>query len=88
MNLSKQRDDGESINSSNIRMHRRDVFRFVELLPDDCELIVSDRIRENLVDFIHQTQVDPKFEYYDLRLDLTLDEATEIMRRYYRLELS
>lgn len=85
LDLSVRKAEGEKVDARHIRKHRNDVFRLVQLLPGEGELIVADSIRVDLGTFLERVHGDPFFDYKALKLPVTLAEAKAILSRYYRL---
>ena len=86
LDLSERKAKGEKVDARHIRKHRGDVFRLVQLLPGEGSLALADSIRADLGEFLGQVLRDPAFDYAALGLALTLDDATAILGRYYRLD--
>lgn len=86
LDLSRRKAEGEMVDARHIRKHRNDVFRLVQLLPGEGEIIVADSIRTDLGVFLERVHGDPSFDYKALKLPVTLTDATVILSRYYRLD--
>jgi len=52
LDLTKRKNDGESISSKQVDKHRNDVFRLAQLLPADLRIDIADSIRKDLKDFL------------------------------------
>ena len=86
LDLSERRAKGEKVDARHIRKHRGDVFRLVQLLPEEGSLALAASIRADLGEFLGQVLEDSAFDYAALGLPLTWDDATAILGRYYRLD--
>ena len=86
LDLSGRKAEGEKVDARHIRKHRSDVFRLVQLLPGEGELIIADSIRADLGAFLERAHGDLDFDYKALKLPVTLADATAILSRYYRLD--
>lgn len=86
LDLSERRAKGEKVDARHIRKHRGDVFRLVQLLPEEGSLALAASIRADLGEFLGQVLEDSAFDYAALGLPLTRDDATAILGRYYRLD--
>ena len=64
------------------------MFRLIQLLPGEGSLALANSMRADLGEFLGQALGDPGFDYAALRLPFTLDDATAILGRYYRLDSS
>ena len=88
LDLAQRRANGEAVDARHIRKQRADVFRLIQLLPGEGSLALADSMRADLGEFLGQALGDPGFDYAALRLPFTLDDATAILGRYYRLDSS
>ena len=88
LDLSERRAKGEKVDARDVRKHRGDVFRLVQLLPGEDSLALADSIRADLGEFLERVHDDPDFDYKALNLPVTLADATAILRRFYRLDRS
>lgn len=76
---------GEKIDSKNIKKHRNDVFRLVQLLPKDASIELADSIRDDLRKFLELAQADATLDPKAFDVPLTRDEAVALLRSAYRL---
>lgn len=84
LDLSERRAQGEKVDSDDIKKHRNDVFRLVQLLPATGELALPDPVKADLrrfVEMVKTAPVDPK----SFGVPLTKDEGIEILNRFYAL---
>jgi hypothetical protein len=77
---------GEKIDSSNIKKHRKDVFRLVQLLPKNASVEITDSIRADLRKFLEADAADGGVNMKDLGIALTRDEALALLRSAYGLK--
>jgi hypothetical protein len=75
----------EYFGSKNIRKHRNDGFRLVQLLRTDTHIELPDPIRRDLQKFVDQTAPDNSLEPKDFRVPFSRDDAVGILREVYRL---
>lgn len=85
LDLTERSEAGEKIDSKNIRKHRSDVFRLVQLLRADASIEISDRIRDDLRHFIELAEADKGLNLKDLKIPMTRDEAIALIRSAYGL---
>lgn len=85
LDLSARLQAGEEIDSKNVRKHRSDVLRLVQLLPVDASIDLPDRIREDMQHFLGLIQADKSFDLKPLKLPFTLIEAIALLRSAYKL---
>jgi hypothetical protein len=77
---------GEKIDSKNIKKHRNDVFRLVQLLSKDAPVKISDAIRDDLQRFLDTDDADGGGDLKALGVTLTRDEARALLRSAYGLK--
>ena len=88
LDLSRRKANGEDVDARHIRKHRDDVFRLVQLLPGDGELVLAHPLRTDLGEFLQQALSDPTLDYAALNLPIPLIESTAILVRYYQIDAS
>jgi hypothetical protein len=76
---------GETIDSKNIRKHRNDVFRLVQLLPVDASIKLPDRIRKDLQDFLDLARADNTLDPRAFGVPFSREEAIGLLGSVYDL---
>lgn len=85
LDLRGRLESGEKVDSKNIKKHRNDVFRLVQLLPEGVAIEVSAPIRDDLRRFVEAAQADGTLDPGAFHVPFTRDEAVEILRSAYAL---
>ena len=85
LDLTARAQAGESVDSKNIRKHRNDVFRLVQLLRTDAPIALPEPIRGDLQRFVDQTAPDKSLDPRAFGVPFSRDEAVDILREFYRL---
>ena len=85
LDLTDRSESGETVDSKNIKKHRNDVFRLVQLLPQDASVDVSEPIREDLRRFIDQIQADKTWEPKTFNVPFSRDDVIDLLRSTYGL---
>lgn len=83
LDLSERAEQGEKIDSKNIKKHRNDVFRLAQLLPGDAAIEVSEPIRDDLRHFFDLAEADKTLDPKSFDVPLTRDEAISLLRTAY-----
>jgi hypothetical protein len=52
LDLSERRQNGEHVDSKNIRKHKNDVFRLTELINPELKIMTPESVRKDIKDFI------------------------------------
>lgn len=83
LDLTERSEAGEKIDSKNVKKHRSDVFRLVQLLPADASVEISETIREDLRRFIELAEADESLNLKDLKFNMSREDATALLRSVY-----
>jgi hypothetical protein len=75
LDLTARKAEGEAIDSQNIRKHRNDVFRLLQLLPEGETQSLPDAIRVDMTAFVDDVVKDQTFKPADFKVKLTPDQA-------------
>jgi hypothetical protein len=85
LDLAARRDGGERVDSRNIRKHRADVFRLLELLPESERIDLSAPIKADLSAFADKVDADGDFNPKDIGLRGSAAEQSIRLRAIYNL---
>ena len=85
LDLSDRAKAGEKIDNKNIKKHRNDVFRLVQLLSKDATVDISETIRKDLRRFLELDAADVPVDLKALNVPLSRDEAIALLRSTYKL---
>ena len=62
LDLAMRRDKGEKIDQKNVRKHRTDVFRLLQLLPEDERVVLPEALAADIADFAAKVDADGDFQ--------------------------
>ncbi|MGI9249694.1 MAG: hypothetical protein ACR2PR_00610 [Pseudohongiellaceae bacterium] len=85
LDLTARREAGEKVSGSDIKKHRNDVFRLVELLLESTSVEVSDLLREDIKRFVELVKDDDTLDPQAFGVTIDRDEAISIIRNTYGL---
>ncbi len=85
LDLTDRAQAGENVVSKNIRKHRNDVFRLVQLLRTDAPIALPKPICRDLQRFVDQTASDRSLDPTAFGVPFSRDDAVDILRAVYRL---
>lgn len=88
LDLANRRERGEQIDSRQVRKHRTDVFRLIQLLPDSERVTLSEPIMADLASFAGKVIADGDFNPKELGLQGTAEEQVARLRRIYALTMA
>ena len=86
LDLTERSKAGEKIDRKNIKKHRSDVFRLVQLLPKDASIMLPNPIRDDLRRFVELAEADKGLDLKDLRIPMSLKDATALLYSAYGLD--
>lgn len=89
VNLIKQRQSGEHVNSDDLKKHRRDVVMALSSLTADTQYTVGAGIRETLDEFLRLISDGPTRQSLKASLDIndeTLDELLHVLQEAFVLD--
>lgn len=85
LDLVARMEAGESIDSRSIKKHRNDVFRLLQLLPQDSRIEFADAIRSDLQRFVECIESGPAVDPKDFSVQMTQSEGIALIRSAYSL---
>lgn len=85
IDLSRRRDAGEEVKGDDIRKHRNDVFRLLQLFPADASVEVTDPLKDDLRQFLDTVETEVTLSPRSFGVPLERDEAVALLRGIYDL---
>ena len=83
IDLSKRRENGEHVDSKNIRKHKNDIFRLSVFLIEESRVILPDGIKKDMHQFIAATGIEP-IDLKNLGIPgMKYDELIGLLRKCY-----
>lgn len=82
LDLSKRKQAGEHVNSSDIKKHKNDVFRLVNIINPDAEFITPETVQEDVREFISKMP-NERVNMKNLGLEIELEDALHTMEKLY-----
>lgn len=82
LDLKERRDNGEQIDSRNIRKHMRDIFRLAQLISEDDVVEIFDEIKTDMENFILQMEKED-IDLKDIGISSTKDEILDLLKKVY-----
>ena len=88
LDLANRRERGEPIDARQVRKHRTDVFRLIQLLPDNERVTLSEPIMADLAAFADKVIADGDFNPKELGLQGSAGEQVARLRTIYGLSIA
>ena len=85
LDLTARSEEGANVDRRDIRKHRNDVFRLVQLLPQDARVTLPEPVRRDLRAFVDQAHADQTLDPRAFDVPFTRDEAADLLRTVYQL---
>jgi hypothetical protein len=86
LDLTERARNGEKIDSKNIKKHRNDVFRLLQLLPADANIEVPEPIRADLRRFVDLVEGDDTLDPRAFQVKMTRAEGVALVQSAYGLD--
>jgi hypothetical protein len=85
LDLSRQRDEGAKIDEKNIRKHRNDVARLLQLVSASAQYALPGPVAEDMRAFIDQATNEADFDPRQFKVNMSQAEVAERLRAAYGL---
>ena len=86
VDLSQRKDDGDATaKGSDIKKHRNDVFRLLQLLPPDEPIEVTEPLRVDLRAYVERVNELPDFDPNSFGVPIDRETGIEMISRLYQL---
>lgn len=85
LDLSRRRGDGEKIDEKDVRKHRIDVARMLQLLAADASYALPSAVQEDMAAFVAELAGQEDFDPRQFDVNMTRDVVVERLRAAYRL---
>lgn len=85
IDLARRQADGEKVDSRDVKKHRNDVARLLQLLSPDARYDLPEPIRADMKAFVEALGAQDDFEPKQLKIAMTKDDVVSRLRRAYNL---
>ncbi|MFK5977768.1 MAG: hypothetical protein QM488_02645 [Rhizobiaceae bacterium] len=86
VDLSNRREIGDKyVKGDDIKKHRNDVFRLLQLIPGNSTIEVTEPLKKDLRSYIEIASAIEGFKPKDFKVDLDPEEGFELLRSIYQL---
>lgn len=84
LDLLKKKSDGEHVNERDLKKHKYDVFRLLDIVPNDTRIPVFGAVWQSIEQFVIRIQPEP-LPLQNLGLEITKERGIEFIGKIYRL---
>lgn len=86
LNLTDEAAKGEKVDQKNIRKHRNDVFRLLQLLPEEAKVEMPEKIRNDLRKFLDVIGKDQTLDPKAFDVQMSREEGMDLLSSAYGLK--
>ena len=85
LDLTRQREEGLQVDEKNIRKHRNDVARLLQLLSQEVRYSLPPSVAEDMLVFVENAVIEADFDPRQFKVNMTRDDVAARLRAAYRL---
>ena len=82
LNLKEQKERGEHVNHGDLKKHKYDVFRLLQIIPVDARVSSSGLVQETILSFLSKIE-DEELNLQNIGIEFNKDEAIELLWQIY-----
>ncbi len=83
--MTAQREAGEKIDEKNIRKHRNDVARLLQLLSPESRYALPDIVAADMRSFVERATAEADYDPMQFKVNITAEEVGRRLRAAYQL---
>lgn len=84
LDFARKKANSEQANGKDLRKHKLDVFRLLQILPRDIRMSVSDGIRQHIDEFLRAMEQE-EIALQQIKVHMSKEEAIAMLRKIYLL---
>ena len=85
LDLTRQRAEGGQVDERNIRKHRNDVARLLQLLSQEARYVLPPAVAEDMLAFVEKAAIEDDFDPRQFKVNMTREGVAARLRAAYRL---
>lgn len=85
LDLTRQREEGLQVDEKNIRKHRNDVARLLQLLSPEVRYWLPPSVAEDMLAFVENAGIEADFDPRQFRVNMTREDVAARLRAAYQL---
>lgn len=82
LDLCRRKSEGEHVNSADIKKHKNDVFRLMNIINPDEAVITPDTVKEDIRQFMERMSGEC-INMKNIGLDMELEDALQVLKKVY-----
>lgn len=85
LDLTRQREEGGNVDEKNIRKHRNDVARLLQLLSQEARYELPSSVADDMRSFVEQATAEADYDPRQFKVNMTRDDVATRLRAAYQL---
>ena len=85
VDLSERHAAGEAVGENNVRKHRNDVARLLQVLPAGADYALPEKVHADMTGFVVALEEEEAFDPKSFNVDMTKETIIERFRKSYLL---
>ncbi len=82
LDLNKTKEEGKHVNDKDLRKHKNDVFRLIQIVTPEKDINIYGAVEETIREFIEKMSTE-NIDLNNLKIDMTKEEAIYILNELY-----
>ena len=82
LDLTKTKESGKHVNDKDLRKHKNDVFRLIQIVTPEKDINIYGSVEETIKEFIKRMETEP-VDFNNLGIDMEKKEALNILDKLY-----
>lgn len=82
LDLTKTKESGKHVNDKDLRKHKNDVFRLIQIVTLEKDINIYGSVKETIKEFIKRMETEP-VDFNNLGIDMEKKEALNILDKLY-----
>jgi hypothetical protein len=85
LDLTREREAGGSVDEKNIKKHRNDVARLLQILRPDARYALPDTVANDMRSFVEMATAEADYDPKQFKVDMTREDVADRLRAAYQL---
>ena len=86
LNLKEQKRIGEHVNSKDLRKHKYDVFRLLQIVPAGAKVKTTGAVKDTIYSFLSCIQ-EESLNINSLGVEFSQNQGIELLRQIYQIQI-
>lgn len=82
LDLCRRKSKGEHVNSADIKKHKNDVFRLMNIIKPDEAVTTPETVKDDIGQFIERMP-EERINMKNIGLDMELEDALQVLKKVY-----